>query len=309
MKRTLILSITLSIVWQLGALAHSSATKTDSKAEAARARAAELISKAREAIGGNEKLKTLQGLHASGTYRRVLGDREMSGDVEYEILLPDRIRRTETMSPMPGMEMTRIDVLNGTQIWSDSQSSGGGGGMVMIRRPGAENPQAQTAYENSVRADFARQILGLLLTTIPSIPLNFVYAGEAESPDGKAEVIEVSGPDNLAARLFLDQRSHRPLMIGYKGILPRVVMRTIDGPPGGKEDAAKRAKDLEADEINAPAPPTVEMQISYEDYRSVGGIELPHRITRSSDGKVTEEVELKKFKLNPALKPSSFEKK
>lgn len=305
MKRTLFLSITISIVWQLAALAHTAATKDDSKSEAARTRAVELISKAREAIGGDAKLKSLQGLYASGSYRRLMGDREMSGEVEYEILLPDRIRRTETLSPMPGMEITRIDVLNGTQVWSDSQTGGGGGGgMVMIRRPGTENPQGQAAYEAGVRADFARQMLGLLVTTIPSIPLNLSYVGEAESPDGRADVIDVSGPDKLASQLFLDQKSHRPLMLSYKGRLPRVVMRTFDGP-------AKHKSDIEKDEKEASdaPPPEVEMQISYEDYRNVGGIELPHRMTRSSEGKVTEQVEFKKFKLNPPLKPSNFEKK
>ena len=312
MKRTLILSIALSIVWQVAVIAHHNVTKDDSKSEAARTRAAELISKAREAIGGDAKLKSLQGLYASGSYRRVLGDREMAGEVEYEILLPDRIRRVETLSPMPGMEMTRIDVLNGLQVWSDSQTNGGGGGgMMMIRRPGAENPQAQAAYEASVRADFARQMLGLLLTTIPSIPLNLTYAGEAESPDGRADVLDVTGPNKLAAQLFLDQKSHRPLMLAYKGILPRVVTRTFDGPAGGKRDLEKHAQDLEKDEreMKSAPPPEVAMQISYEDYRSIGGLELPHRITRSTEGKVTEEVEFKKFKLNPSLKPSSFEKK
>jgi len=309
MKRTLILSITISIVWQLAALAHTAATKDDSKSEAARTRAAELISKAREAIGGDAKLKSLQGLYASGTYRRVLGDREMSGEVEYEIMLPDHIRRTETLSPVPGMEITRVDVLNGTQVWSDSQTGGGGGGgMVMIRQAGGENPQAQTAYEAAVRADFARQMLGLLVTTIPTIPLTLSYVGEAEAPDGRADVIDVSGPEKLAGQFFLDQKSHRPLMLSYKGRLPRVVMRTFDGPAGHKDDIEKRTKEIEKDASDA-APREVEMQISYEDYRNVGGIELPHRMTRSSAGKVTEQVEFKKFKLNPPLKPSNFEKK
>jgi hypothetical protein len=121
----------------------------------------------------------------------------------------------------------------------------------------------------------------------------------------------VSGPDKFAARFFLDQKSHKPMMLSYLGRLPRIVMRTVEGPAGNKDDHDKRLKDAEKEEkdLQNSLPPEVEMQVVYEDYRNVGGIELPHRITRSNDGKVTEQIEFKKFKLNPPLKPSSFEKK
>ena len=35
----------------------------------------------------------------------------------------------------------------------------------------------------------------------------YTYAGEAESPDGKAYVIDVKDADGFAARLFIDQNS------------------------------------------------------------------------------------------------------
>ena len=36
---------------------------------------------------------------------------------------------------------------------------------------------------------------------------------------------------------------------------------------------------------------------------------LPHRLTRSVDGKTVEEIEIKKYKANPTLDPQMFEKK
>ena len=55
--------------------------------------------------------------------------------------------------------------------------------------------------------------------------------------------------------------------------------------------------------------PEVEFQIDFSDYREVGGMRLPHRFTKSVDGNVNEEVEVKTFKVNPAIKPEKFEKK
>ena len=45
------------------------------------------------------------------------------------------------------------------------------------------------------------------------------------------------------------------------------------------------------------------------DYRNVNGLTLPHRLTRSTGGQITEEIELQKVKVNPAFKPDKFEKK
>jgi hypothetical protein len=307
MKRTLILSIALSLVWQMSGFVLADGAKD----EKAKSKAAELIAQARSALGG-EKLKSLQSLYLSSAYRRVIGDREMSGEVEYEMLLPDKIKRSETLSPMPNMEITRIDVLNGNQIWNDSKSGGmGGGGMVMINRgPAANNPQIQAAIENGVRADLTRIMLTFLLASPTSIPVEYAFAGEAESPDGKADAVDITGANNFNVRLFLDQKTHRPLMFTYRGRQPQMMMRTVMGGPGGnREEAEKRAKE-EADRASAnmQAPPEVEFQMALDDYRAVDGVQFPHSITRSVDGKVTEELTLKKIKVNAPIKPQTFEK-
>jgi hypothetical protein len=65
-------------------------------------RALELMAKARQAIGGEAKLKSIKSLAITGRFRRVMGDRETSGDTEFELLLPDKIRRSETMNIIPG---------------------------------------------------------------------------------------------------------------------------------------------------------------------------------------------------------------
>lgn len=268
-------------------------------------RAQELIKKARAAMGG-EKLESLKSLSATGSYRRVMGEREMAGELEFDMMLPDKFLKTEILSPMPGVEITRYDALNGDQAWMDSKQGGGGGGMMIMRRPGGDTPQGHASQQQAIRAEFARLLLGWMLTTPASFPVEFSYVGEAEAPDGIAFALDVKGPNNFAARLFLDQKTYRPLMLSYKGRAPRMAFNQVGGPASSREEIEQRVKEAEA---AMAAAPEVEMQITFSDYREVSGVQFPHHVTRAIDGKVTEEWEMKKFKLNPTIKPDKFEKK
>lgn len=273
--------------------------------EADRDRAQELIRQARVSIGG-EKLESLKSLSATGNYRRVMGEREMSGELELDMLLPDKFLKTETLTPVPGVEVTRYDAVNGDQAWIDSKQGGGGGGMVMIRPAGGGSSEGQATQQQAIRAEFARLLLGWMIATPSTFPVEFSYAGEAEAPDGRAYALDVKGPNNFAARLFLDQKTYRPLMLSYKGRAPRMAFNQVGGHATSREEIEKRVKEAEA---AMAAAPEVEMQITFSDRRETGGIHFPHRLARSIDGTVTEEWEMKKFKLNPTIKADKFEKK
>src|SRR5215813_8033290 len=204
---------------------------TGVSAQDAATKAQQLIKQARAALGG-DKLKSLS---ATGNYRRTFGQMEMAGEVNYDLLLPDKMMKTETMNPAPGLEITRIETINGDEVWEDQQQHGGGGGMMIFRRgpggPAADPKMAQAAMRQGIRSDFARLSIGWLLTTPSSFPVEYSFAGEAESPEGKADALDVKGPDGFAARLFLDQKTHRPLMLTFNGSKPRVFTQTSTGAP------------------------------------------------------------------------------
>ena len=143
----------------------------------------------------------------------------------------------------------------------------------------------------------ARFALALLLTPPPAMPLEYAYGGEAEADDGKAEVVDAKGPGAFTARLFFDKSSHRPLMLSYRGAAPRMIMQTRrgDGPP----PAAGHAPEL-------PPPQIVDIQLFLDDYRMVEGVLFPHHLSRSIDGKPSEEMTFKTIKVNPAFKPDAF---
>ena len=282
----------------------------DSKATADRARAQELLAQARNALGGDAKVKAVQSLAVTGSFRRVLGPQmpESSGEFEIELLLPDKFKRTENMSLMGGAaQVTRIDGFNGDQHFYDSSSSGG---MVMIRRPGGDAPAMQASQLRALKADAARHLIAWLLHAPDVYQIDFTYAGEAEAAEGKADVLDAKGANGFAAKIFLDKQSHRPLMISYRAIMPRMVMRA-GGEGISREDAEKRAKEIEKEahaEMEKNRPEESEIQMFLSDYKAVDGIQLPHRIARSVNGEVNEEWEVKKFKLNPPLKAERFKK-
>ena len=62
-------------------------------AQDAAAKAQQLINQARAALGG-DKLKSLS---VTGNYRRTFSQAEMAGEVSYDLLLPDKMMKTETM--------------------------------------------------------------------------------------------------------------------------------------------------------------------------------------------------------------------
>jgi hypothetical protein len=286
-------------------------TVPGASAQDAAAKARQLIAQARAALGGDN----LKSLSVTGAYRRTSGPAEMTGEINYELLLPDRMMKTETMNPMPGVEITRIEALNGDDVWEDQQRHGGAGGMVIFRRgpggPEADPAKAQDMMRQAVRSDFARLLIGWLLITPPSFPVEFSFAGEAESPEGKADALDVKGPGKFAARLFLDQKTHYPLMLTYNGKKPRTITQTAPagGPgksPGSREDMEKRMKEMEAEAANQP---DVEFRIYLSDYRKVDGVSFPHKLTRAIEDEVNEEMEIKSVKINPQLKPEKFVKK
>lgn len=283
------------------------------------ARAGEVLKRARAAVGGEEKLRGVQGLTIKGKFRRVVQEREMSGEREFDLLLPDSFMRTESVA-LPGMpnSVTTERAVSGGQFWT----SGGGrrGGMVFVMRGDGREPtpeekaRAEQEQARQMRAEMARYVLALLLTAPPDFPVEFRYAGEATAADGTAHVIDATGPDGFSARLFLDRQTHLPLMLTYRAPKPRVFTMTMrsdgGGNKGGKTEEELRKEAQERMKAEGQAPPEeVEMQLRFEDYREAGGLLLPHRITSGADGETTEEFEVKGYTLNPRFKADKFQKK
>ena len=94
-------------------------------------------------------------------------------------------------------------------------------------------------------------MLGLFATSFSSYPLTFTYAGQAEAPQGKADVLEAKGPPNLTLRLFVYRDTHLPVMVRWQG-----APGAGRGPGEGRAAGAGRGAPPAAPAPGADAPPT-----------------------------------------------------
>jgi hypothetical protein len=281
------------------------------------ARALEILKQARAAIGGEEKIGSIQSLTLKGKFRRVIQEREMVGEREFNFLLPDKFMKSDTMI-VGGTttSYTNSRALNGSESWT-SGGPGGRGGMFIIGADGAKPSKEQLEkiereQAQKFRAEYARYVLALLLNAPAGYGLEFNYAGEAVSDDGRADVIDATGPENFAARLFLDKETHLPLMLTYRAPKPRMFTTMMRGNGDEKkkpEEIVKEAREKATQEVATAKPEEVEIQLRFADYRKTGGLLLPHRITQGSDGEVNEEWEVKTYEFNPQFKADKFQKK
>src|SRR5215217_2177378 len=116
-------------------------------------RAEEVLRQAREALGGEAKLKEIQNFTASGSFRRVNDEQEQSGEKRMDLLLPDKFKTSNTLSLIAGIELTIVNALNGDQAWSDSRTSAGNAQVMNVRRGGNEQQTSEEQVKN-LRAEF-----------------------------------------------------------------------------------------------------------------------------------------------------------
>jgi hypothetical protein len=285
------------------------------------AKAAEVMAKTRKALG-DRKLESLKTLTAQAAMDRNIGSMQTSSEIELFVEMPDKYLRSEVSRGM--MNMTMNTGFNGGKAimpGGGNMSVGPGGAMVIRMGPGGamhgdgEKPTPeQLAQMNegalrTARTDVSRMMLGWFGTAHPSLNAQYTYAGEAESPDGKAHVIDVKGNDGFEARLFIDQNNHLPLMVTYKARQPRIM--TSGGPRTMTRGAAPGGVDVQARETEAMVQQAAEQPLSdftlfFDDWRAVDGLVFPHTLRRAVAGETTEEWTFSKVKVNSKIDPTKF---
>lgn len=268
-------------------------------------RTSTLLQQARVALGGDAAVQKVRALSAVGTVRRAAGSAQMAGDLTLQFELPDRMLRTDSLSPDGGITLVSEQGFSGnTLLRSNRIFNAPPGAMIRTPPPPQKGSDAEAQAVRAAQADLARLTIALLLRAPQSMPLDFAYGGTAEAPDGKADVIDVKGRDGstFAAQLFLDTATHRPLMLSYRGVAPRLVVQTQRAEPGSAQPRGTAPPPL-------PAGDVVDIALFLDDYRKVDGLLLPHHITRSIGGEVAEEWTFNTFAVNPTFKPGTFDAK
>jgi hypothetical protein len=128
------------------------------------------------------------------------------------------------------------------------------------------------------------------------------WIATAESPDGKADVIEITAANRPATRLFLDQTTHMPLMITWQGAAPQLIARARGGRGGQRGDGPP------PDAQQPPVPQQATLQMTLGNYKTVNGVKLPHLMTRGVNDMTIEEWTIDSYRVNPSFKSDVFTK-
>src|SRR5688500_18159714 len=211
--------------------------------------AASVLAAARKALGGESKLSAVKSFTATGRTRQVRGDNLVPIEFEIFVELPDKYLRKDEM---PAQESgPTASGFNGDELLQDPPPAAppavAPGRAAGPGAPGAPNPMdaMRRTRVNGLKQDFARLALGMFAGAYPSYPLTFTYVGQAEAPQGKADMLDAKGPDNLTLRFFINSETHLPIMVTWtppapagRGARPGGPGGAAPGPPGARGGAA-----------------------------------------------------------------------
>lgn len=292
-----------------------------------------LLAVTREALGGEARLSAVKTVAANGRTRMTAPNGQVE-EMEFSmsIDLPDKFMKREVLMAMGPTSVYRHSGFNGDALINeiDSPPPLASGGGMMVRRleigpssAGGAAPSPDEVAANrrrllaEARQSFARLTLGMFATSFAGYPLTFTLAGQAESADGRADIVAVTDGAGFEARLFIDTTTHLPLMLTWMDREPlrvnvedtgggeRIQIVRRGGGPGGPPapDAASMAEQLRRAEANRR---TVEFRAYYSDYRTVDGVKLPMRIARTIDGQPSDEIVFDRVRLNTRIDPKTF---
>ena len=245
-------------------------------------RAATVLSATREALGGEQRIGAVRTFIASGRTRQLRGDNLVPIEFEIQVELPDKYSRHDEVPAQDTGPTTQG--FNGNALVQIPPQAAPAG-RVGVPPPSPEQQAAALqARIDGLKQDFARLMLGMFATSVSNGPGTFAYAGQAEAPQGMADVINVTGSAKFVARFFIDSQTHLPLMVTWQA-----------PAPGGRGAAP------------AVGTAPVEQRMYFADYRAVDGLRLPFRIRRAVGADTVEETTFDRFRINARVDPRRFE--
>jgi len=317
--------------------------------------AAKILADARQALGGETRQAAVKTIVATGRTRRVSGENLVPVEFEIDIELPDKYVRKDEIpaqestpssngfngdsliqfpapAPAPGPAPAPAAPRAGAPApapaaGASTSAAGRAGGPALS--PEQQQEAARRARVAAVKQDFARLMLGMFAKSTDAYPLTFSHAGQAEAPQGKADVINIAGPANFSARMFVMTDTHLPIMISWTvPATPANLVITAPGqpkppslppgaivvegpapPPAGasKDDQDAYTKALNTLRVQALMGKSIEHRLYFSDYRDTDGLQFPFRLRRAIGADTIEETTFDRFRTNAKIDSKKFD--
>src|SRR5688500_14775552 len=323
-------------------------------------KAAEVLANVRKALGDG-KLDSLRTFSLEAKSARNQGERQLVTDLELYFEMPDKYLRVENFTaPVPrtmsmGFNGDKVirpagsNAAGGPVMIMNGVPAGGGGGQRMTvemavagggTRGGGPagappTPEQQAMMDASMirsqRVELSRLMLGWFAQAHPGLKATYTYGGEAESPDGKAHIINIKADGGFDAKLFVDQATNIPLMVSWQALEPIRLPGRAGGPaPAGTPPPPPPPPAAGHNHPVVAAPPQtgeqmtreemqrqldeamknrkmIEYRVYFGDWQEVDGIKFPHTLQRATGSNTTEEWTISKVKVNPKIDAKKFQ--
>ena len=267
----------------------------------------------RAALGGDAALDAIQTWSVSGDVTSSPGSFRTSSSLEVFAMLPDHYMEVRRHLSSPSGPV-RMDI--------ETTNYRGFRGDVRIRRtdstfpvppdPGPQTPAAiaerdRLAVQGQKR-DFARLAVALFGKSFDGSPIAFSYVGLDTVEGQPTEVLEMRTTDGFVMRLYVNRATHLPAFIAWQAPPPVVFTTTSTSTMsvrGGQ--VMSQTPPVFAPTGPPPAPgPDVLWRTVFSDFKMQDGLNWPHRVKEMVGDKVTEDMKLGKFKINPKIDARKF---
>jgi hypothetical protein len=194
----------------------------------------------------------------------------------------------------------------------------GGRGNDMARFLGGATSDDPEQQRIAISTQAARFSMLMLLTSSEPV----AWIGVAESPDGRADVLEFKTADGVANRLLLDEKTHMPLMLTWTGQAQTFQQQRGGGNRGGggggggggrganfpQSQAPNQAAQAQGRQGRGNAPQQAALQMYVSDYKTANGLKFPFLIQSGANNVTTEEMVVKSVRINPSFRADYFTK-
>jgi hypothetical protein len=141
--------------------------------------------------------------------------------------------------------------------------------------------------------ELLRLTLSLLMSAPQGIDVAYTYGGEGNVDSTVCNVVNATfGGETF--KIFLDKSTNLPVAMNYSGMQLQMTLKSKSKPKGEPKEIQIITSKAQANSV------LVNYQVKFSDYRSVNGMNLPHRWATTSAGNPDETFDVTSYEVNPA---------